>query len=706
MVKKSGKLDDINKGTFNLVKKEYAFRMKKSLSIKIFILCLVSLLIPVIINNTVAVKSSENALETEMIDSLSRLVNEKKKEVDLVFDSQFRLSEAWVNELFVVDFMKEISEGASIDESKLAYIEKSLTDRFKKADGLYENIFFTYDDKVLVDGIGGQSLGLAMDKEREAYYYEQLKNPGAATGDYMYSPVTGRPTLPIINSVIDSETKKVLSTLVIPIDVNKLTENLVQDDNKNNDEKIATMILDPTGLVIASDKEGLTLELNFSEHDEVKPFYEEIKNKDKGFGRFTLDGVEYVASYVKHDTHEFYILSYVPVSKYMEKIDALKLGAFNVLIASIIVFGIIIFFVVRSLVKPIKIVAQNADQIAKGDLTAEEIRIKSKDEVGRLAASFNQMLSSLQAMVKQVSVTSKKVSDSAEELSATAEQSSEISRQVADSIKQVSAGMDEQSLNTSYSSEMLKEVAEGVKQVSENAQSVASAANLATEKAQAGGTTIHSSIAEIQSVNENIHQMAEKIKRLGERSKEIEQIVTVITQIAEQTNLLALNAAIEAARAGEQGRGFAVVADEVRKLAEQSKESSEQIQELINRILTETEEAVLSIDETVDQSTKGISAIQSVNQVFDDIQQSILEVTGQVQEVSSATQQMSAAVNQIASNINEITRIASDTASQTQEVATAMEDQLTSSEQIASSSTEMAELADELKQLVQKFKVK
>jgi len=677
--------------------------MKSRLSVKIFILCLVSLLIPMFVNLYFAIKSSSEALETESIDSLSRLVDEKKKEVDLVFESQFRLSDAWVNELFVVDFMKEISGGAEIDKSKLKYIEKSLTDRFKKADGLYENIFFTFDDKVLVDGIGGQSAGMAMDKEREAYYYEQLKNPGVATGNYMYSPVTGRPVVPIINSVMDNG--KVLSTLVMPIDVNKLTATLVQNSAQDNDEKIGTMILDPSGLVIASDKEGLALKLNFSEHDEVKDFYEEIKNKEKGFGRFALEGTEYVASYAKHEQHGFYILSYLPVSQYMEKIDSLKYGTVNVIVISVIVFGIIIYFVVRSLVKPIRAVAENAHQIAKGDLTVEEMKIKSKDEVGHLAASFNQMLMSLREMAKQVGMTSKNVADAAEELSATAEQSTEISKQVADSINEVAAGMDEQSVNTSNSSEMLKEVAESVKQVSENAHNVAQAASLATEKAQAGGTTIESSVAEIQSVNENIHQMAEKIKHLGARSKEIEQIVTVITQIADQTNLLALNAAIEAARAGEHGRGFAVVADEVRKLAEQTKESSEHIQQLIDRILHETEEAVVSIDETVEQSNKGIAAIQSVNQMFDEIQKSIMEVTGQVQEVSSMTQQMSAAVNQIAANINEITRISSDTASQTQEVATAMEEQLASSKQIASSSTELAKLADELKQSVEKFKV-
>src|SRR5690606_4003013 len=139
--------------------------------------------------------------------------------------------------------------------------------RFHKADGLYENIFFTYDHKVLLDGVGGASVGYVMDHELEDYYYRQLENPGLDTGDYMYSPITQRPVIPIVNSIVDEQTQEVISAFVIPIDMNKLTEDLVKS---TEGQAMGTMILDAQGLVIAADDADLALNLNFSQRDEMK----------------------------------------------------------------------------------------------------------------------------------------------------------------------------------------------------------------------------------------------------------------------------------------------------------------------------------------------------------------------------------------------------------------------------------------------------
>lgn len=677
-------------------------KFKNSLFIKIFSICLICIVVPMIINLFYTTNSSSNALESEASSSLSRIALEKNKQVDLVFNLQFSVSEMMVNEPYIVDFFKEISETNKIDRSKLNQITQSLEKKFSAASGLYENIFFTNDDKVLVDGVGGKSVGYVMDKKLEDYYYKQLENPGLATGNYMYSPVSGRPTLPIVNSIVDDSTKQVLSSFVIPVDINKLTEELVKGSSQQN---VGTVILDPNGLVIASDKANQALELNFSKQKGLKDFYGKMIDKNSGQGNFTLNGVKNIAHYEKNEKFGLYIISYMPVEQYMSKVDELKSGIIKAILWSVVLSSIAVSLVVLTIVKPIKLVSKTAQQIALGDLTAEQINIKNNDEIGELAKSFNTMLLNLRDMVKQLSVTSETVAASAEEFSATSEQSSEISKQVAEAIQQVAVGAEDQSRNALSSSDMVKEVTNGVKKVSENTKNVATSAAQTAEKANVGATIIYSSISEIKSVNKNIHNVGEKVKNLGERSKEIGQIVGVITQIADQTNLLALNAAIEAARAGERGCGFAVVADEVRKLAEQSKESSEQIKELVSAILRETEQTVFSMDDTVKQSTKGIEAIKSAEQTFNDIQGAFNVVTGQIHEVSTATQQMNYMIEQISSNINQTTRISTETASQAQEVSAAMEEQLASSEEITTSANSMAKLAEELQKLVRKFKV-
>ena len=541
-----------------------------------------------------------------------------------------------------------------------------------------------------------------MDKKLEDYYYKQLENPGLDTGSYMYSPVSGRPTLPIINSIVDDSTKKVITSFVIPIDVNRLTSELVKG---NSQENVGTMILDPYGLVIASDKADQALTLNFSKHSEMKDFYEKMIHKNSGQGNFTLNGVQNIAHYEKNEQTGLYVISYMPVEQYMSKVDELKSGIIQVIIWSVILSSIVVLLFISTIVKPIKLVSKTAKQIALGDLTTEQIHIKNNDEIGDLATSFNSMLLNLRGMVKQLSLASETISATAEEFSATSEQSSEISRNVAKAIEHIAVGAEGQSRDALSSSNMVMEVKSGVKKVSDNTQAAAASADQTAVMANTGASTIYSSVTEIKTVNDNIYDVGEKVRCLGERSKEIGQVVGVINQIAEQTNLLALNAAIEAARAGEHGRGFAIVAQEVKKLAEQSKVYSERIQKLVNDILTETDQVISSMVETVNQSTEGIEAIKSVEQTFNDIQSAINGVTKQIKGVSYDTLQMNDAIEQISSDINDITNISTETAFQTQKVFSSMEEQLASSEEIAVSANTMANLAEELQKLVQKFKV-
>jgi len=207
----------------------------------------------------------------------------------------------------------------------------------------------------------------------------------------------------------------------------------------------------------------------------------------------------------------------------------------------------------------------------------------------------------------------------------------------------------------------------------------------------------------MMSIEKTVTGSAEVVKNLGERSREIGQIVDTISGIAEQTNLLALNAAIEAARAGEQGRGFAVVADEVRKLAEQSQKASKQIALLINEIQLETQNAVISMDEGTHQVKLGTEVAQSAGHAFIEITTLVDQVSSMVGEISEEFQQMAIGSQKIVTSVTDIYETSRAITGQTQTVSAATQEQSASVEEIASSSQVLATMADELQQSLKKF---
>ncbi|QOR66861.1 methyl-accepting chemotaxis protein [Cytobacillus suaedae] len=371
-----------------------------------------------------------------------------------------------------------------------------------------------------------------------------------------------------------------------------------------------------------------------------------------------------------------------------------------------LIFGIAIAFIISRLIsKPVQSMAVLAEQISKGDLTADELRVKNRDEIGDLAKSFNLMASNLRTLIQQVGTTAEQVAASAEELTASAEQTGHATEQVATTMQSVAAGVDKQVHSIEESSQTINEMSAGIQQIASSSQNVLNTAMATSDKAAEGGKVIHTAVEQMNSINTTVLGLGNVVTDLGARSSEIGKIIEVITGIAEQTNLLALNAAIEAARAGEHGKGFAVVADEVRKLAEQSSQSAQQISQLISMIQGETTKAVQSMEVATKEVQEGIGAVNTAGASFEHIQTSVNEVNVQIQEVSSAVQQMAAGTEQMVHSMKLITQIAEGSASGTQEVSAATEEQLASMEEITSSASSLSEIAEELQTLISRFKV-
>jgi methyl-accepting chemotaxis protein len=387
------------------------------------------------------------------------------------------------------------------------------------------------------------------------------------------------------------------------------------------------------------------------------------------------------------------------------EVESVKSFVLTLAIISVIAAIIIALYIGHIISSPVIAIAGAAQKIASGDLTVDEIKVKNKDEIGDLAKSFNQMVKNLRELIHQVASSAEQVAASAEELTASAEQTSKAAEQIAATMQEVAAGVDKQVQGVEETSQTVNEMSIGAQQIASNVQNVSSIAVETSEKATHGGKTIEIAIKQMNSINETVNGLAEAIKSLGERSKEIGQITNVITGIAEQTNLLALNAAIEAARAGEQGRGFAVVADEVRKLAEQSAQSTQQISQLISAIQEETNKAVQSMEAATKEVVEGIGVVNTAGESFHQIQNAVDEVTSHIQEISSAIQQMAAGTEQMVQSVQQIAKVAETSAAGTQEASSVTEEQLASMEEISSSAESLSHMAEELQMLIGKFKI-
>lgn len=377
-----------------------------------------------------------------------------------------------------------------------------------------------------------------------------------------------------------------------------------------------------------------------------------------------------------------------------------------VLIVSAFCLGIFVAYLIgRVITRPVTKIAAATKQIAAGNLQIDEVKVKNKDEVGDMAKSFNAMVQHLRDVVKKVSDHSEQVSIASQELTASAEQTSKATEYIASTVEDVANGAEQQVRSVMETSEGINEISRGVQHIAESANAVHMAAVDVSKKATKGNTTTKNAVEQMQSIHHSIEDLGELIQTLGSRSNQIGEIVQVISEISAQTNLLALNAAIEAARAGEHGRGFAVVADEVRKLAEQSAHSAEQIAHLIESIQMDTNRVIDSMNKATKEVHQGVNLVTSTGESFAEIQQAIQEVTEKIGDVSAAAEQIASSATQMVETVKLISQVAENAAANTQNVSSATEEQLASMEEITASSQSLSKLADALKDAIRTFRL-
>ncbi|MBB4823303.1 methyl-accepting chemotaxis protein [Sporosarcina luteola] len=372
----------------------------------------------------------------------------------------------------------------------------------------------------------------------------------------------------------------------------------------------------------------------------------------------------------------------------------------------IIIISIVIALVTaRSISKPVIEVSKRMRIIADGDIGQEPLITNARDEVGQLVVAMNDMNGKVHTIIKQINEVANTVASHSEELTQSANEVKAGSSQVALTMQELAVGSETQANNASDLAIMMEMFSGKVETAEKNGETVQTHSDAVRTMTSEGQEMMNSSNEQMEKINSIVRQSVEQVEGLAVRTGEISKLVTVIHDIAEQTNLLALNAAIEAARAGEQGRGFAVVADEVRKLAEQVALSVSDISGIVGSIQQETKVVTAALAEGYKEVETGSEQIKETGTTFGKISEAVSQMSENISTVSMNLNDIVDSTGKINMKIDEIASVSEEAAAGVEETSASVQQTASSMEEVASSSDELARLSEELNGLVRQFKL-
>lgn len=376
------------------------------------------------------------------------------------------------------------------------------------------------------------------------------------------------------------------------------------------------------------------------------------------------------------------------------------------IILSITVFLLSIITALRtakSIANPVKRIAERMKEMAEGDISQKELAVVSQDEVGKLTEATNLMKDKVHKILNSIQEVSEQVAGSSEELAQSSDEVKIGAHQIAETMQELAEGTEKQANNSVELASIMNSFSTNVSHMNEKGKNMSVYSNQVQTLTQEGSQLMDNSTTQMKTIDKIVSGAVGKVESLSTKSKEISKLVQVINEIADQTNLLALNAAIEAARAGEHGKGFAVVADEVRKLAEQVSFSVKDISEIVTKIQDETEQVTLSLQSGYKEVTKGTHQIGQTEETFHKINTAIVSMNDNIKDVVNSLNDFSDSTIKINTAIDDIASISQESAAGVEETTATVEQTASSMQELNNSSEELAKLAEKLNQQVRLF---
>lgn len=638
----------------------------------IFVSSMTCMLIPLIIVSIISIKSLTKNLESTYKSNLQQLAIEKMNEVDFVLQNQIQVTKSVAQSPYVCSQVEIGSDSTSM----IDYLGKI----FNNAGKLYENFFITRNSLGFADGLGGATLH---DVKGEPWY-ETCKSKGEFLGNNV-SPVTGRPVYVISYGLYNNG--HFVGGLNNSIDTGNMTKDIT---GSIKDKNTTVLIIDDEGNVIASENQDQILKINFNNENDTTKKLMNLMLKDKeNIVEFKFNNTTNLGAY--SSLNGMHTVVFMPMDCYLNQIKSVIRKIVFVVIICIAGAVALIFITSLSITTPIKIVNRMMNEIAHGeaDLT-KRIDINAKYEVGALVDGFNTFSDKMQGIVSDIKDSTTDLTDAGEQLEGSTFDTESSITQIMANIESVNTRIHNQNV-------IVDESAAAMSEILHNLEDLEGRINTQSNGVNSASGEVEGLLENISNVNKSIEDMvnnfntlrnniqsgssmqknvADLVSKIEGQSKTLQEANVVISSIASQTNLLAMNAAIEAAHAGESGKGFSVVADEIRKLSENSNQQSKKINLMIKDIKSSIASIVTATQNSQSSFTNIADNVASTDVYVKNIQYAMEKQQAGSSQINSVLKQINESTNDVltaSSSITNETRIISNQMQNLQNSAIEME---------------------------------